>query len=174
MAPGVETLDSPTVRKTTLLWMDAAIIGTPAETTEQLAYELVNLDNRHAAVSATGTRIGRSLRRCDGGDYLETLLGELRRAASVGKSLTHACQCAGSAVLKAHCSDEARRFILRIADAFEDYFERAPRSQPDFPFATALAAIVTTAGINWIRPPSRVLDQDYIVLTFRRAYTRIL
>jgi|GEM_PF-3158115 len=44
MAPGVKTLDSPTVRKTTLLWMDAAIIGTPAETTEQLAYELVNLD----------------------------------------------------------------------------------------------------------------------------------
>jgi len=125
---------------------DAAAIGALVETAGQLAYELANLD------TATSLRLQQELestdhlRRGDGEDYLETLLGELRRVASVGKSLDRLA--AELAVPRTACSDEARRFILRIADAFEDCFERTPDTQPDSPFATALAAIVTATDIN--------------------------
>jgi len=45
-------------------------------------------------------------------------------------------------------SGEARRFILRVADAFEDCFELAPDTRPDSPFPSALDAIVTTTNIG--------------------------
>lgn len=139
---------------------DAAAIAALAETAEKLAHELANLD------AATSLRLQQEfkstaqLQRGDSEDYLETLLGELRCVASVGKSLD---RLAESAAPRPTYSDEARRFIRRIADAFEDCFELAPATRPDSPFPIALDAIVTATDIGVPTDQAaliKILDRD--------------
>jgi|GEM_PF-1342323 len=124
---------------------DAAAIAALVETAEKLAHQLANLDAATSLRLQQELESTRHLRRGYGEDYVGTLLGELRRVASVGKLLD---RLAESVPPRPPYSDGARRFIRRIADAFEDCFELAPDTRPDSPFPIALDAIVTATDID--------------------------
>ncbi|WP_089727665.1 hypothetical protein [Candidatus Thiosymbion oneisti] len=124
--------------------LDAAAMAALVETAEKLVQELANLDTATSLRLQQGLESTDHLRRGDGGDCLETLLGELRRVVNVGRSLG---RLAGSVAPRPAYSDEARRFVLRVADAFEDCFELAPDTRSDSPFPIALDAIVTATDI---------------------------
>jgi len=60
-------------------------------------------------------------------------------------------------------SDEARRFIPRVADAFEDCFALVPDTQPDSLFPIALDAVVTATDIGVPTDQAtltRILDRE--------------
>lgn len=76
-------------------------------------------------------------------DYLKSLRCELLRVAGAGRLAERPAAPSPSPL-----SEEARRFVLRAADAFGDCFELTASAGPGTPFAAAIAAIVAATGVQ--------------------------
>jgi hypothetical protein len=84
-------------------------------------------------------------RRSYSEEYLKSLDLALRRFAVIGKPVVENAPTASDASGPA---ENARRFVLHAADAFQDCFELAPDSEPGSPFPAALEAIGGIVGMG--------------------------
>jgi len=113
-----------------------------AEAARSLADELTGLDRAISLRLQPALESTDRFRRSYSEDYIASLGGELRRVAGAGKVPNRMpTPLPGPA-------EDAHRFVLRAADAFEDCFELSPGPQADSAFVIALLAIVDATGIQ--------------------------
>jgi hypothetical protein len=137
---------------------DAAIAAL-VEAAKSLAQRLQGLDDVASHLLRQELEDSDRFRRNYGEDYLESLGRELRRVAEIGEPLEQGTPAARKRSLSA----DARRFILRAADAFEACFELTPNAGPNSPFVATLEAIIAITGIGVptdAAAVTRVLAQD--------------
>jgi hypothetical protein len=108
-----------------------------------LADALTALEPTAADRLLAGLKQADRFKRDYSADYLDALRGELARIATAAEPPVAAPEPPRPAPLP----EEAKRFILRAADAFRDCFEQKPTAEPDSPFLVALGAVVTATGI---------------------------
>ena len=135
-------------------------IAALAEAAESLALRLEGLDDDAWRLLQRELEDRDRFQRRYNEEYLTFLDCELRRFANIGEP---PARNAPSASDEPALAEDARRFVLRAAGAFEDCFEVAPDAEPDSPFVTALETIVAVVGIKVPTDPatlSRVLGQD--------------
>jgi len=116
-----------------------------AAAAERLAAEIKGLNDVASQRLQEGLEATDRFQRSYGGDYLKSLRYELMRLVSVGQSP----ELFTPTTPREHTlSEEAHRFVLRAADAFEACFELAPDARGDSPFVAAVEAIVAATGIR--------------------------
>jgi len=136
------------------------VMDSLAEAAEKLADELARLDAAVSLRLQQELEMADRFRRSYGEDYLATMNAELRRLAEFVRSSEG---LPGTTVPGPAFSDEARLFVLRVADAYESCFDLVPAAQSGSPFASALEAIVTATRIC---VPT---DQAALIRIFDRA-----
>jgi hypothetical protein len=135
--------------------MDALV-----EAAEKLANELARLDAAVSLRLRQELEMADRFRRSYGEDYLATMSAELRRLAEFLRSSEG---LPGATAPEPAFSDEARLFVLRVADAYESCFDLVPVAQSGSPFASTLEAIVTATRVC---VPT---DQAALIRIFDRA-----
>jgi hypothetical protein len=131
-----------------------------SEAAEKLANELARLDAAVSLRLQQELEMADRFRRSYGEDYLATMSAELRRLAEFARSSEG---LPGATAPEPTFSDEARLFVLRVADTYESCFDLVPATQSGSPFASALEAIVTATRIC---VPT---DQAALIRIFDRA-----
>lgn len=131
-----------------------------AKTAQRLAQQIEQLEGEASQRLQRGLEDADRFQRSYGEKYLESLRCELLRVAGTGglpempeKTAPH----------EPPIPDDARRFILRAADAFEACFELTPTTEPDSAFRTAIEAIVAATGIRVptdVSSLTRALERD--------------
>jgi hypothetical protein len=127
-------------RQQTTAEKDAAIAEI-AMAAQRLAQQLEHLEGAASARLQRAMEDADRFRRSYDARYLDSLRCELLRLASTGEQ-TH------RPPREPPVSAEARRFVLRAADAFAACFELTPTTEPGSAFRTAIAAVVTATGIR--------------------------
>lgn len=120
-------------------------IAALAQAADCLAQRLKELDDAASLMLQQELAESDRFQRSYGEDYLNCLGWEIQRVAGVAKPVQRE---APQAPEEPPLSDDARRFILSAADAFEDCFEQAPTADPHSLFVGALEAVVQVTGIR--------------------------
>jgi hypothetical protein len=136
------------------------VMDTLTEAAEKLANELARLDATASLRLRQELEMADRFRGSYGEDYLATMSAELRRLAEFVRSSEG---LPGATAPSPTFSDEARLFVLRVADAYETCFDLVPAAQSGSPFASALEAIVTATRVC---VPT---DQAALIRIFDRA-----
>jgi hypothetical protein len=114
-----------------------------AAAAQALAEGLAALEPTAAGRLLAGLKEADRFKRDYGADYLDAISGELARIAAAAEAPV----AAPKPPKPAPVPEEAKRFVLRAADAFRDCFEQKPTAQPESPFIVALEAIVAATAI---------------------------
>ena len=120
-------------------------LTTLASVAERLAAAIEGLNDDASQRLQEGLEATDRFQRIYGEDYLNSLKYELTRLAGVSKSPKLPTP---SATPDHTLSEDARRFVLRAADAFESCFELTPDTRQDAPFVAAVEAIVAATGVR--------------------------
>lgn len=111
-----------------------------------LAERLASLDETAASSLIRVLEASDRFRRRYGRDYIDSLRRELERIGAVGRET--AKQTKPLASPKPVVPEDARKFVLRAADAFLDCFEMEADARRGAPFVVALKAVVAGTGLN--------------------------
>jgi hypothetical protein len=135
--------------------------GTP-DTLAEMGRAARTLAERLAGLEAAAAqRLGRGLQEADPfrrgypDHYFCSLQRELERIAAVALA---AEDPQPQAPAKPSVSEEARRFVLGVADAFLDCFELSPTAGPDAPFPAVIEAIRGVTGVHIPADPDTLAD----------------